>query len=267
MSESRLRHNSSLSPSLHFPFLTSIIALVWSSVQHALTFVGIARILVMSLMMRRKSRYYAGKKDPTLEKQSTKAQVEATCPICQELIGSRTPEGIVEGWSILPCGHRFGNHCIKRYLNIVADDRPSCPVCRQVAYHICGHPVLPAQLKSDDGSAGPKIVEASALLVQEMRFSNCAYCQKQKASSGLRRARAPSKWRAAVGWLRYLRFNPKRLLRRQRRSLPSVLPPTYDLTPQPRGLFDGHGPWVDPFPRTRDPAWESWWHKQAPCGV
>ena len=65
------------------------------------------------------------------------------CPICQEPVGRPTPEGVVEGWSKLPCGHRFGSHCIKRWLGMAAAEKPCCPVCRRSACHSCGHPVLP----------------------------------------------------------------------------------------------------------------------------
>lgn len=70
---------------------------------------------------------------------TTSSTAEPTCPICQEEIGVR---GAAEGWSVLPCGHRFGALCIKRWLGTVC--RPMCPVCRTPAHHSCGHPVVPA---------------------------------------------------------------------------------------------------------------------------
>ncbi|KAK0727376.1 hypothetical protein B0T26DRAFT_636688 [Lasiosphaeria miniovina] len=200
--------------------------------------------------MKQKARYYSGKKDSAIEKQSAKAEVEAICPICQESIGTRNAEGIVEGWSILPCGHRFGSYCIKHYLNVVAEDRPSCPVCRQIAYHICGHPVLPALLRPNS-SEGERIVEVSELLIQELQSSDCAYCQLGRASR--RRSRKPaSKWKAAVGLLRYLKLRPSQLLGRHRALA---------------GPQTQQGPWIDPFPKPRDPEWERWWVTQEPSGA
>jgi len=65
---------------------------------------------------------------------------DCKCPICQETVGTRRPDGITETWSAIPCGHRFGSFCIKTWLGL---DQPSCPVCRRDMVHACGHPVLP----------------------------------------------------------------------------------------------------------------------------
>ncbi|KAI0020280.1 hypothetical protein F4780DRAFT_375804 [Xylariomycetidae sp. FL0641] len=71
------------------------------------------------------------------------------CPICHDPVGAITPEGIVESWATLHCGHKFGSHCLQTWLEeSVARDQitnPSCPVCRAVAKHAsCGHPISPA---------------------------------------------------------------------------------------------------------------------------
>jgi len=68
------------------------------------------------------------------------------CEICQEIVGQETPDGIVESWSVLPCGHSFGSHCIKTWLGLA--DQPSCPMCRRDMVHHCGHPVLPIAISS-----------------------------------------------------------------------------------------------------------------------
>lgn len=56
--------------------------------------------------------------------------IEPACPICQVDIGTKSPEGVKEGYAVTPCGHVFGSVCIKKYLAIT--DKPLCPVCRMV---------------------------------------------------------------------------------------------------------------------------------------
>jgi len=66
---------------------------------------------------------------------------ENRCSICQESVGVDGPDGAVETWSRLPCGHRFGSLCVKRWLGLSA--QPSCPMCRSSMAHLCGHPLVP----------------------------------------------------------------------------------------------------------------------------
>jgi len=75
---------------------------------------------------------------------AVKAVDDNRCSICQETIGDATPDGAVEGWSRLPCGHRFGSLCVKRWLGL--SPQPSCPICRRDMAHLCGHPVVPEQV-------------------------------------------------------------------------------------------------------------------------
>ncbi|KAI4864640.1 hypothetical protein F4820DRAFT_328570 [Hypoxylon rubiginosum] len=69
------------------------------------------------------------------------------CPICHDPVGLANPEGIVESWTQLYCGHRFGTHCIQTWLqeslNRDPGASPSCPICRATAKHPCGHLVSP----------------------------------------------------------------------------------------------------------------------------
>ncbi|KAK0635660.1 hypothetical protein B0T17DRAFT_612489 [Bombardia bombarda] len=232
-------------PTSHWP-LVRFLNLFASPFISARGFVVIAQVVTaaaaaaaatMSISMRRRGRSYGIKKEiAVLEKPSSKAQiqVDATCSICQEPIGSKSPEGITESWSMLPCGHRFGSYCIKRYLLVVADDRPSCPICRQIAYYACGHPVLPA-LKPELA----KIVESSDLLVEQLKYSNCF------------------RWKTAFGWLK------TRLGGRDEEDDQGSLGGNASQTADAMGGWAG--PRVDPFPRTRDPEWEKWWNKQEPC--
>jgi len=83
------------------------------------------------------------------EKPSKLELVPEDCPICHDPVGIETPEGILESWVHLYCGHKFGTHCIQRWLqdSVERDPHsvPSCPYCRSVAKHPCGHPVsIPA---------------------------------------------------------------------------------------------------------------------------
>ncbi|KAI0471869.1 hypothetical protein GGR56DRAFT_95568 [Xylariaceae sp. FL0804] len=75
------------------------------------------------------------------------------CPICHDPVGVANPEGVVEAWTGLHCGHRFGTACIQTWLQSSLarepNANPSCPVCRATAKHPrCGHLVCPAPLPS-----------------------------------------------------------------------------------------------------------------------
>ncbi|KAI1772818.1 hypothetical protein F4818DRAFT_125638 [Hypoxylon cercidicola] len=69
------------------------------------------------------------------------------CPICHDPVGLANPEGIVEAWTKLYCGHKFGTHCIQTWLqesiNRDQNASSSCPICRATAKHPCGHLVSP----------------------------------------------------------------------------------------------------------------------------
>ncbi|KAL1842038.1 hypothetical protein VTJ49DRAFT_6108 [Mycothermus thermophilus] len=112
-------------------------------------------------------------------------QIEDTnCLICQEPVGEPNPEGIIETWSMLPCGHIFGSYCIKRYLCVAADDQPLCPICRSRAHHDpCGHPVLPFVLRPDGSHPDLVLVDASSGRVRpptsldDLLTSACQYCR------------------------------------------------------------------------------------------
>ncbi|KAI0433009.1 hypothetical protein F5Y09DRAFT_108094 [Xylaria sp. FL1042] len=71
------------------------------------------------------------------------------CPICHDPVGLKNPEGVLESWVHLHCGHKFGTHCIQTWLeeSVERDPHsvPTCPICRTIARHPCGHAVsLPA---------------------------------------------------------------------------------------------------------------------------
>ncbi|KUI52576.1 hypothetical protein VP1G_00112 [Cytospora mali] len=104
--------------------------------------------------------------------------LDPACAICQVDVGTKSPDGVKETWSITPCGHIFGSVCIKRYLAIT--DKPLCPVCRNDLFHMCSHPVLPASydpkklLQSRDEAA------QKAFPAGEPRHSECQFCRKQR---------------------------------------------------------------------------------------
>ncbi|KAI1103257.1 hypothetical protein F4804DRAFT_235382 [Jackrogersella minutella] len=74
------------------------------------------------------------------------------CPICHDPVGVANPEGIVESWTKLHCGHKFGTHCIQTWLqesiNRDQNTNPSCPICRTTAKHPCGHLISPPPFPS-----------------------------------------------------------------------------------------------------------------------
>ncbi|KAI0157584.1 hypothetical protein GGR57DRAFT_500536 [Xylariaceae sp. FL1272] len=67
------------------------------------------------------------------------------CPICHDPVGIPNPEGILESWVTLHCQHKFGTSCIQAWLEESAENdhhsSPTCPMCRTVAKHACGHPI------------------------------------------------------------------------------------------------------------------------------
>ncbi|KAK1760955.1 hypothetical protein QBC47DRAFT_396935 [Echria macrotheca] len=218
---------------------------------------------IMGTKKRRSKAFSSDKKDRSaFEKRSstTKVSVEATCPICQELVGVRNPEGITEAWSMLPCGHRFGSHCIKHYLRLVATDSPSCPVCRQTVHHRCGHPYLPVLLPP--GSA-PETHEPNQknARVLHMQMSSCQFCTERKTVQPPPppRARRGKAWRAGSLLLSVVASPVKLVLGRratrapERPRAPLLIPWETD-----------EGPWMDAYPRPRDVQWERWWDSQEP---
>lgn len=103
--------------------------------------------------------------------------IDPACAICQVDVGTKSPDGIKEGWSITPCGHVFGNVCIKRYLSIT--DKPLCPVCRTDLFHLCSHPVLPATYDRKKS----RLTREEAARVSfpcDPRNSDCPYCRQQR---------------------------------------------------------------------------------------
>lgn len=103
--------------------------------------------------------------------------IDPACAICQVDVGTKSPDGIKEGWSITPCGHVFGNVCIKRYLSIT--DKPLCPVCRTDLFHICSHPVLPAAYDRKKARL-PREEAARLSFPGDVRNSDCPYCRQQR---------------------------------------------------------------------------------------
>ncbi len=73
------------------------------------------------------------------------------CPICHDAVGIRNPEGVLEGWVKLYCGHRFGSNCLKIWLQASLDrgpyTLPSCPICRTVARAAPPSPVPPTVVR------------------------------------------------------------------------------------------------------------------------
>ncbi|RYP72364.1 hypothetical protein DL769_004473 [Monosporascus sp. CRB-8-3] len=69
------------------------------------------------------------------------------CPICHDAVGIANPEGVIESWAELHCGHKFGSNCLQVWLRDSVsrnpNAQPSCPVCRTVARHpACGHAIV-----------------------------------------------------------------------------------------------------------------------------
>lgn len=193
---------------------------------------------------------------------------------------------------MLPCGHRFGSYCIKRYLSLTADEEPLCPICRHVAYHdACGHPVLPFLLNSD-GTHPDLIIDESGNVRppnsgEDLLTAPCEYCrlleeeeQQVELSSGKNTGRLAT-IKKPLRWLREL------VPFARRRRLQVLLAASENLNEEeasssatnqrltrqemrmrrrmPVNNATWEGPWVDV--QTRDVEWEKWWTAQAPRGV
>ncbi|KAH8908345.1 hypothetical protein BR93DRAFT_478099 [Coniochaeta sp. PMI_546] len=197
----------------------------------------------MNLKSASKARYFAKDtavkdRSPAKEKQSdTGLQTNSACPICQEPVGQRTPEGKIESWSKLPCGHKFGSHCIKHWLGMVADDRPCCPMCRQNASHLCGHPVLPELITHNRRTTSD--IEKPAGSSDMLQFTNCVFCSQDMARTRKKRLKP---WRLVKGCWRLIRHGR---IRERPAPVSQVTMFAY-------------------FPRLRDTAWERWWSNQEP---
>ena len=192
---------------------------------------------------------------------------------------------------MLPCGHRFGSYCIKRYLAITADESPLCPMCRHVAYHdACGHPVLPFLLRPD--GTHPELVTDAAGNAHpprgdELATMSCEYCQprdegrkKAAPARGRRLSQVSVTWKRPLSWLQAV----LPLGRKRRNTLENL-----DLVPSPEDVVAPssearltrqqararrrtqvhaavwEGPWMDV--QSRDVQWELWWKEQAPRGA
>lgn len=103
--------------------------------------------------------------------------LDPACAICQVDVGTKSPDGVREAWSITPCGHVFGSVCIKRYLAIT--EKPLCPVCRNDLFHVCSHPVVPASYDPKK-SLQTRDEAAHRAFPDEPRHSECRFCRKQR---------------------------------------------------------------------------------------
>lgn len=107
--------------------------------------------------------------------------VDPACPICQVDIGTKSPDGVREGYAVTPCGHVFGSVCIKQYLALTAD-KPLCPVCRTDLYHACAHPVLPAGYDPTHSRLSREEAAAKAF-PHDHRNVDCAFCLHRRAKA------------------------------------------------------------------------------------
>jgi HUS1 checkpoint protein len=256
----------------------------------ALTAVSFATFFTMGRTVLGRSDIKKKKHSPALpDRQLATVQIEdTTCLICQETVGARSPEGVTEVWSMLPCGHSFGSHCIKTYLGIAADEHPLCPICRHAAFHEpCGHPVLPFVL-GPDGTHRDLVTDASGKVFppireEDLKALSCRYCMGVEESVVLpldKHSAAVAKLKRPFVWLR----DRMPLLRRKRTDILAdaglAVQETSDeedrrLTRQEARTrrrtqaYDenGHwnGPWVDV--QTKDTEWEKWWSEQVPRGA
>ncbi|CAJ2507414.1 Uu.00g086000.m01.CDS01 [Anthostomella pinea] len=104
------------------------------------------------------------------------------CPICHDPVGVPNPEGIIESWTKLHCGHEFGTECIQTWLDESCqrdpNKNPSCPICRTVAKHPCGHLVSPPPYAP---MQHPHMVEVDSLTYQNSVTSGAGSYQSPRS--------------------------------------------------------------------------------------
>lgn len=256
-------------------FIFRSLTLIPAALGKRLACLVIIRTLVFIMGRIIRARNETKKNSTALEKQDTTVEIESICPICQEPVGLRNAEGTMEGWSVLPCGHRFGGYCIKHYFGIAAEERALCPVCRQAAHHRCGHPVLPTVLSSPDRkhtvlSTETSVAKRDSGAQQLLLSMPCDYCRDPNTAENQPDRHSSSRWNIPLRPFRWLLgLTPfgrnSRSQSRERSDGRSRL----DRIGRRGGRTGGapvpdEGPWMDTFPRYRDPGWERWWNDQAP---
>lgn len=210
----------------------------------------------------------------------TKAVVvdSTPCPICREPVGVLRPDKTTEKWSRLPCGHRFGSHCIKRWVNMTRSDfeRPSCPICRGPASHSCGHPVLPVEATNLEGAAagngGCAEGEECGGGVYYQKVKMCSNNQEDKEDGdGLRHRDRIISTDCRLLLCEYCRtVSPHTRLRRVRRRR-ITLPYQFVKGCYRRVRYGRSTAWAmnqnDLYEMDPERQWQKWWDKQEPCGV
>ncbi|KAK4159343.1 hypothetical protein QBC43DRAFT_222137 [Cladorrhinum sp. PSN259] len=188
------------------------------------------------------------------EKKVIEPESDPACPICQEPVGQKNPDGTTETWSELPCGHRFGSSCIKKYLGIVAEEHPQCPICRERAYHSCNHPVLPVILKGD-GTGKQKQAKSDMNKnrpVELLEYSLCDYCKQTYTVGGNRRLGIWGRFYRVLS-LRAMRIRIQR--RRRIRGFDELIVGTQPTSP----IMD-----YNQLRKFNDNGWALWWARQQP---
>ncbi|KAI0144892.1 hypothetical protein BJ166DRAFT_79712 [Pestalotiopsis sp. NC0098] len=149
-------------PALPFRFILRTIHLIlvanWSLVLCLLSLRGIFEKIVSMRVRKlvtlpvRLPLKLVDKLAPNLKRwradRASSSSPEEECPICHDPVGAANPEGTVESWTSLHCGHKFGDHCLQTWIQDSLDredphnPEPTCPICRSVAKHpTCGHSV------------------------------------------------------------------------------------------------------------------------------
>jgi hypothetical protein len=84
-------------------------------------------------------------------------ELPAVCHICKSIIGINRGNGTSESPAILPCGHIFGEDCIKAWIAFHGPgSQPGCPRCRFPLYYPgCSHRISPKVIGLSNGAETP----------------------------------------------------------------------------------------------------------------
>jgi len=139
---------------------------------------------------------------PTSNLQRTKKGATVTTTTGKQ--DSATTAG--EQWCMLPCGHTFGHKCLRQWLSSPHGARV-CPLCRDPAVRICGHPVSPAPVSSSHSVSRRLETRLVRRGLENQRLTKCPFCVSNKETPHDTLLAMIGKHIAPVDWAAHRRYH------------------------------------------------------------